>query len=101
MYKWKYSNVWNWRHFCKQRDALQVKSVPRDDTDFGAQTGTKRTLEQSGLAELRPHCINPLTPIDLQRRRALSTLKIKIHSKNMRENQQIQQLLIQFINYVW
>jgi hypothetical protein len=31
----------------------------------------------------------------------MSPLKIKIPSKNMRENQQIHQLLIQFINYVW
>jgi hypothetical protein len=29
--------------------------------------------------------INPLTPNDLQRRRAVSTLKIKISSKYMRE----------------
>jgi hypothetical protein len=29
--------------------------------------------------------INPLTPNDLYRRRALSSLKIKIPSKNMRE----------------
>jgi hypothetical protein len=45
--------------------------------------------------------INPSTPNDLQRRRAVSPLKIKIPSKNMRENQQMQQLFIQFINYVW
>jgi tRNA U34 5-methylaminomethyl-2-thiouridine-forming methyltransferase MnmC len=43
--------------------------------------------------------LNPLTPNDLQRRRAVSPLKIKIPGKNMRENQQMQQLLIQFINY--
>jgi hypothetical protein len=30
--------------------------------------------------------LNPLTPNDLQRRRAVSPLKIKIPSKNMREN---------------
>jgi hypothetical protein len=30
--------------------------------------------------------INPLTPNDLQRRRTVSPLKIKIPSKNMREN---------------
>jgi hypothetical protein len=29
--------------------------------------------------------LNPLTPNDLQRRRAVSPLKIKIPSKNMRE----------------
>jgi hypothetical protein len=29
--------------------------------------------------------INPLTPNDLQRRRAVNPLKIKIPSKNMRE----------------
>jgi hypothetical protein len=43
----------------------------------------------------------PLTPNDLQRRRAVSPLKIKIPSKNIRETQQIHQLFIQFINYVW
>jgi hypothetical protein len=31
----------------------------------------------------------------------MSYLKIKIHSKNMRKNQQIYHLFIQFINYVW
>jgi hypothetical protein len=31
--------------------------------------------------------INPLTPNDLKRRRAVSPLKIKIPSKNMREKQ--------------
>jgi hypothetical protein len=46
--------------------------------------------------------VNPLKTNDLQRRRAVSPLKIKIPScKNMRENQQMQQLFIQFINYVW
>jgi hypothetical protein len=45
--------------------------------------------------------LNPLTLNDLKRRRAVSPLKIKIPSKNMRENQQILQLFIQFINYVW
>jgi hypothetical protein len=44
---------------------------------------------------------NPLTPNNLQIRRAVSPLKIKIPSKNMREKQQMQQLFIQFINYVW
>jgi hypothetical protein len=29
---------------------------------------------------------NPLTPNDLETRRAVSLLKIKIHGKNMREN---------------
>jgi hypothetical protein len=32
-----------------------------------------------------PGTINPLTPNDLQRRRAVSPLKIKIPSKNMRK----------------
>jgi hypothetical protein len=32
-----------------------------------------------------PPTLNPLTPNDLQGRRAVSLLKIKIHSKNMRE----------------
>jgi hypothetical protein len=45
--------------------------------------------------------INPLAPNDLYRRRAVSPLQIKIPSKNMRENPTMQQLLIQFINYVW
>jgi predicted aldo/keto reductase-like oxidoreductase len=31
----------------------------------------------------------------------MSHLKIKIPSKNMRKNQQMQQLFFQFINYVW
>jgi hypothetical protein len=31
----------------------------------------------------------------------MSPLKIKIPSKNMRENKQIHQLFIPFINYVW
>jgi hypothetical protein len=43
--------------------------------------------------------INPLTPNDIQRRRAVSPLKIKIPI--MRENQQMHQLFIHFINYVW
>jgi hypothetical protein len=33
--------------------------------------------------------------------RAVSRLKIKIHSKICVKNQQIHQLFIQFINYVW
>jgi hypothetical protein len=37
--------------------------------------------------------INPLTPKDLQRRRAVRPLKIKIPSKNMRKNQQINNYL--------
>jgi hypothetical protein len=32
---------------------------------------------------------------------AVSSLKIEIPSKNMCKNQQIYQLFIQFINYVW
>jgi hypothetical protein len=44
-------------------------------------------------------CINPLTPNDLYRRRVVSPLKTKIPIKNMPEKQ-IQQLFIQFINYV-
>jgi hypothetical protein len=43
--------------------------------------------------------LNPLTPNDLRRRRGVSPLKIKIPSKNMRKNQEIQQLFIQFIMY--
>src|SRR5215471_4805031 len=44
---------------------------------------------------------NLLKPNDIKRRRAVSTLKIKIPVKIYVENQQIHQLLIQFINYVW
>jgi hypothetical protein len=40
-------------------------------------------------------------PNDLWRRRAESPLKIKIPNKNMRENQQLHQLFIQFINCAW
>jgi hypothetical protein len=36
-----------------------------------------------------------------RRRRAVSPLKIKIPNKSMRANEQIHQLLIQFIDYVW
>jgi hypothetical protein len=45
--------------------------------------------------------INPLTPNDLERRRVVSPLKIKIPSKNMRGKPKIHQLFIQFTNYVW
>jgi hypothetical protein len=44
---------------------------------------------------------NPLTPNDLQRRHAVSPLKIEIPSKICVKTQQIHQLFIQFINYVW
>jgi hypothetical protein len=44
--------------------------------------------------------INPLTPNDLQRRRAVSALKNKIPSKNMREKP-TNTPIIHFINYVW
>jgi hypothetical protein len=47
-----------------------------------------------------PTKINPLTPNDLQKRRAVSPLKIKIPNKTCVENQ-IHQLFIWFINYVW
>jgi hypothetical protein len=33
-----------------------------------------------------PRDVNPLTPNDLQRRRAVNPLKIKIPSQNMRKN---------------
>jgi hypothetical protein len=36
-------------------------------------------------SKLRATCLNHLTPNDLQRRRAVSPLKIKITSKNMHE----------------
>jgi hypothetical protein len=55
----------------------------------------------TGRSKTRTKRINPLTPNDLLRRRAVSPLKIKISSKNMRVNQQIHQLFIQFIYYVW
>jgi hypothetical protein len=43
---------------------------------------------------------NPLMPNDLQTRRAVSLLKMKIPSKKCVKNQQMQQLFIQFINYI-
>jgi hypothetical protein len=45
--------------------------------------------------------VSPLTPNDLQRSRAVSPLKLKSPVKIWVKNQQIHQLLIQFINYVW
>jgi hypothetical protein len=45
--------------------------------------------------------VNHSTPNDLQRCRAISPLKIKILSKVCVQSQQMQQLFIQFINYVW
>jgi hypothetical protein len=42
--------------------------------DFSRRSAKKQTW-----------CTNPLTPNDLQRRRAVSPLKIKISGKNMRE----------------
>jgi hypothetical protein len=36
-------------------------------------------------AKINKFFINPLTPNDIKRRRGVSPLKIKIHSKNMRE----------------
>jgi hypothetical protein len=47
----------------------------------------------------KPVKINPLTTYDLQRRRAVNTLKIKIPGKNMREKP-TNTPFIQFINYV-
>jgi hypothetical protein len=41
------------------------------------------------------------TPKDLQRRRAVIPLKIKISSKNTREKPTMHHLIIQFINFVW
>jgi hypothetical protein len=58
-------------------------------------------FECNQLRDISNGNFNPLTPNELQRRRAVNRFKIKIPSKNMRENQQIHQLLIQFINYVW
>jgi hypothetical protein len=49
---------------------------------------------------IRP-VFNPLTPNDLKKRRAVSPTKIKIPLKICVKNQQIQQLFIQLINYVW
>jgi hypothetical protein len=45
--------------------------------------------------------LNPLSPNDLYRRRAVSPLKIKIPVKICVKSQQIHQLFIQLINYVW
>jgi hypothetical protein len=44
--------------------------------------------------------INPLTPNDLKRRRAVSLLQLKFPVKIRVKTQKIQQLFIQFINYV-
>jgi hypothetical protein len=46
----------------------------------------------------RTIAIKPLTTNDLQRRRAVSHLKIKIPSKKCMKSQQMQHLFIQFIN---
>jgi hypothetical protein len=53
------------------------------------------------MDNINTRLLNPLTPNDILSRRAVSPSKIKITSKNMRENQQIHQLLIQFLNNVW
>jgi hypothetical protein len=45
--------------------------------------------------------INPLTANDLKSGRAVSTLKLISPVKICMKNQQIHQLFIQFINYVW
>jgi hypothetical protein len=45
--------------------------------------------------------VNPYTPNDLRRCRAVSPLKINIPSKNIREKLQIHQLFVQFINCIW
>jgi hypothetical protein len=58
---------WSTRGCC----ALEKKSVNNSDSDVGCKNEGRN--------------INPLTPNDLQRRRAVSPLKIKIPSKNIRE----------------
>jgi hypothetical protein len=63
----------------------------------GLKRGTEQRAEKSSCLWR----INPLTPNDLQRHRAASPLKIKITSKICVKSQQIHQLFIQFINYVW
>jgi hypothetical protein len=50
--------------------------------------------------KLRATCLDPLTPNDLQRRRAVSPLKIKITSKNMREKP-TNATIIYSVYYVW
>jgi hypothetical protein len=65
------------------------------------ETKVKR-LQQKAVKREEWECvINPLTLNNLWRCRAVRPLKIKIPSKSMGENQQIQQLFFQFINYVW
>jgi hypothetical protein len=49
---------------------------------LNAENGTQFVLKRWWLNRIN---INPLTPNDLERRRAVSPLKIKIPSKNMRE----------------
>jgi hypothetical protein len=69
---------------------------------ISVNTALRNTVKQSfSTHSTQVNTLNPLTPNDLQRRSAVSPLKINISSKNMRENQQIHQLFIQFINYVW
>jgi hypothetical protein len=41
--------------------------------------------EECGIQSVNGLVFNPLTPNDLQRRRAVSSLKIKIPTKHMRE----------------
>jgi hypothetical protein len=48
-----------------------------------------------------PFEFNPLKPNDLERRRQWALLKLKSPVKICLKNQQMHQLFIQFINYVW
>jgi hypothetical protein len=56
-----------------------VKAVDKESERFGYLRPRRKT--EFSLV----HKTNPLTPNDLQRRRAVSPLKIKIPSKNMSE----------------
>jgi hypothetical protein len=61
----------------------------------GSYCYTSRTDEETFTLS-----VNPITPNDLQRRRAVSPLKIEVPSKNMRDKP-TNATIIQFINYVW
>jgi hypothetical protein len=52
-----------------------------------SDTSCDRTIFNSYMLDIHKRCFNPLTPNDLQRRRAVSPLKFNIPRKNMREKQ--------------
>jgi hypothetical protein len=65
-----------------------IKATPtraRVNWEYKIDTNLKETGREINSLALENSVINPLTPNDLQRRRAVSPLKIKIPSKNTRE----------------